>query len=35
LNSERELFEKLLGGVRRMDDSHSSNLPTFGQRSRR
>ena len=32
LNSERGLFEKLLDGVRRMDDSRSSNSPTLWQR---
>ena len=34
LNSERGFFEKLLG-VRRMDDSRSSNSPTLWQRLRR
>ena len=33
LNSERGFFEKLLDGVRRMDDSRSSNPPTLWQRS--
>jgi hypothetical protein len=32
LNSERGFFEKLLGGVRRMGDSRSSNPPTLWQR---
>ena len=32
LNSERRFFEKLLDGVRRMDDSRSSNPPTLWQR---
>jgi hypothetical protein len=27
LNSERDRFEKLLAGGRRMDDSHFSNSP--------
>ena len=31
-NSERRFFEKLLDGVRRMDDSRSSNPPTLWQR---
>ena len=35
LNSERGLFEKLLGGVRRADDSRSSNSPMLWQRLRR
>ena len=32
LNSKRGLFENLLDGVRRMDDSRSSNPPTLWQR---
>ena len=32
LKSERGIFEKLLDGVRRMDDSRSSNPPTLWQR---
>ena len=32
VNSERGFLEKLLDGVRRMDDSRSSNPPTLWQR---